>query len=413
MKLSFFGRMAMALFASLALGLGMTACGGGTVGYIWVLGQQYNQVGGFKVDDYTGNLTQIVGAPFVSNGSNPVSLVIKPGGRYVYVINQGTGGTTSASGPGASIAVYAVGGDGVLTFQETYEPQGYIPLWAQFDPTGTYLYVLTQYSPGYVSGSGLWTGPNTDGNGAVTVFQTDPNTGRLSLVTNSQTQKNNVNTPFFEVGQNPLMMKVAGGCLFTVNSGNQSITPLAISGNQLTFTTTTAFFPGTVKISSINSNGSFVVLTDSTANNIQMYTTGSNCNLTATNGGGITSNSLQGTLPSWSLIDSTGKYLYVLNYASLVSAQGTSYSSISAYTINPTNQQLAPIVGAPYTTGSGPVCMVEDSSNQYMYVSNHNDGTVTGKVIDPATGILSNLSRGATFPAVGQAGCLTLSGNVE
>src|SRR5580698_7009755 len=171
MKLGFFGRMAMALFASLVLGLGMTACGGGTVGYIWVLGQQYNQVGGFKVDDYTGNLTQIVGAPFVSNGSNPVSLVIKPGGRYVYVINQGTGGTTSASGPGASIAVYAVGGDGVLTFQETYEPQGYIPLWAQFDPTGTYLYVLTQYSPGYVSTSGLWTGPNTDGNGAVTVFQ--------------------------------------------------------------------------------------------------------------------------------------------------------------------------------------------------------------------------------------------------
>jgi len=411
MKLSFFGRMAMALFASLALGLGMTACGGGTVGYIWVLGQQYSQIGGFKVDDYTGNLTQIVGSPFASNGSNPVSLVIKPGGRYVYVINQGTGGTTSASGAGASIAVYAVGGDGVLTFQETYEPQGYIPLWAQFDPTGTYLYVLTEYSPGYVASSGLWTGPNTDGNGAVTVFQTDPNTGRLSLVTNSQTQKNNVNTPFFEVGQNPLMMKVAAGCLFTVNSANQSITPLAISGNQLTFTTTTAFFPGTVKMSSINSNGAFVVLTDSTADNILMYTTGSGCNLT-TVGSGITPNSLQGTVPVWSLIDSTGKYLYVLNYSAQPGTT-TPNSTISAYTINPTNQQLQIIVGAPYTVGSGPVCMVEDSSNQYMYISNHNDGTVTGKVIDPATGILSNLSRGATFPAVGQAGCLALSGNVE
>jgi len=413
MKLGFFGRMAMALFASLVLGLGMTACGGGTVGYIWVLGQQFNQIGGFKVDDFTGNLTQIVGSPFVSNGATPVHLVLKPGGRYLYVINQGTGGSTSASGVGASIAVYAVGGDGVLTFQETYAPQGYIPLWAQFDPTGQFLYVLTQYSPGYVTATGLWTGPNTDGNGAITVFQTDSNTGRLSLVTNSQTQKNNVNTPFFEVGPSPLMMKVDAGCVFTVDSANQSIFPLAISGNQLSFTTTGAFFPGTTNISSINSNGTYVVLTDMTPDNIYMYTVGTGCNLVPTNGGGKTSNALQGTNPVWSLIDSTGKYLYVLNSSSPQSVVGTPFSTISAYTINSTSSQLQPITGSPYTVGSGPVCMVEDSSNQYMYVSNHNDGTVTGKVIDPATGILSNLSRGATFPAVGQAECLVLSGVVE
>jgi 6-phosphogluconolactonase (cycloisomerase 2 family) len=419
MKLSFFGRMAMALFASLALGLGMTACGGGTVGYIWVLGQQYNQIGGFKVDDYTGNLTQIVGAPFVSNGTNPISLVIKPGGRYVFVVNQGTVGTcstcgsTTQNGAGASIAVYSVGGDGVLTFQQSYVPQGYIPMWAQIDPTGQYLYVLTQYSPSYVSATGLWSGPNTDGNGAITVFQIDNNTGRLSLVTNSQTQVGTVNTPFWEVGKQPFMMKVSNGCIFTVDGADQSIFPFAISGNQLTFTTTGKFFPGTTTMSSINSNGSYVVLTDSTANNVYMYTTGSGCNLTATNGGGKTSNAAQGTNPVWSLIDSTGKYLYVLNSASLTSTVGTPYSTISAWTINSTNSQLQQITGAPYTVGSGPVCMVEDSSNQYFYVSNHNDGTVTGKVIDPATGILSNLSRGATFPAVGQAECLALSGNVE
>ena len=411
MKLSFFGRMAMALFASLVLGLSMTACGGGTVGYIWVLGQQYNQIGGFKVDDYTGNLTQIIGSPFVSNGSNPVSLVLKPGGRYLYVVNQGTGGTTSASGVGASIAVYAVGGDGVLTFQQSYAPQGYIPLWAQFDPTGQYLYVLTQYSPGYNAASGLWAAPNTDTFGAITVFQADSNTGRLSLVTNSQTQKNNVNTPFFEVGPQPTMMKVSGGCVFTVDNTNK-IFPLSISGNQLAFTTTGSINTAAAKISSINSNGSYVVLTDSTANFIYMYTVGSGCNLTGTNGGGGTDNSKQGTNPVWSLIDSTGKYLYVLNNSTLVSAQNVPYSTISAYTIN-TSSQLQPITGAPYTVGSGPVCMVEDSSNQYMYVSNHNDGTVTGKVIDPATGILSNLSRGASFPAVGQAQCLVLSGVVE
>ncbi len=95
MRLSRIGRFSMALVVSVAMGLGMTACGGGTIAYIWVLGTQYNQIAGFKVDDFTGNLTQVVHSPFSSNGTTPVALVVKPGGRYVYVINKGdskTGG---------------------------------------------------------------------------------------------------------------------------------------------------------------------------------------------------------------------------------------------------------------------------------------------------------------------------------
>src|ERR1700683_2360812 len=133
MKLSLIGRLSMALFASLALGLGMTACGGGTIGYMWVLGDQYNQITGYKIDDFTGNLTQVLGSPFTSNGVNPVSIVVKPGGRYVYVINQGTGGSATAAGTSSGVAVYSVGGDGVLTFQQSYPLQGNVPVWAQFD----------------------------------------------------------------------------------------------------------------------------------------------------------------------------------------------------------------------------------------------------------------------------------------
>jgi DNA-binding beta-propeller fold protein YncE len=89
------------------------------------------------------------------------------------------------------------------------------------------------------------------------------------------------------------------------------------------------------------------------------------------------------------------------------------YSSISAWTLNTATGQLQALSGAPFTVGSGPVCMVEDTSNQYIYISNHNDGTITGKVIDPTTGLLSDLSRGATFTATGQASCLVLSGAVS
>ena len=128
MKLSRIGRVSMALVVSVAMGLGMTACGGGTIGFMWVLGTQYNQIAAFKIDDFTGNLTVPPGSPFGSGGTNPVSLVLKPGGRFLYVINKGTalppdvnGGVTCQSGAGGgNIAEFSVGGQGVLTFQQNF-----------------------------------------------------------------------------------------------------------------------------------------------------------------------------------------------------------------------------------------------------------------------------------------------------
>lgn len=426
MKLSLFGRIGMALFASLALGLGMTACGGGTIGYMWVLGQQYNQIEGFKIDDYTGNLTQIIDSPFVSNGVMPVSIVIKSGGRYVYIINQGTcpaAGCGTGFNTGQTIALYSVGGDGTLNFQQSYQSQGYDSQWAQMDSTGTYLYVLDKYSPGYCASAsqttppctvGTYTAPNTNGDGSITALQADPTTGRLTLVTNAQTLQNGVNKPFWDVGPSPFMMKVSSGCLFTVNGANQSISPYAVGGSgQLTYTTTGIIPTVASRITSINGGGSYIFLTDAGANAIDGYSVGASCNLTALTGGGVTANFPGTSNPTYSFLDSTTKYLYVLNQSTTTTQVGTPYSSISAFTLNPSNQELQEISGAPYTVGSGPVCMAEDPTNQYMYISNHNDGTVTGKVLDPSTGILSDLSRGSTFPSAGLSGCLVISGAIN
>src|SRR6185437_664929 len=111
MKLSRIGRASLAFVVSVAMGLGMTACGGGTIGFMWVLGTQYNQIAGFKVDDFTGNLTQVIHSPFASGGANPVSLVVTPNGRYVYVVNQGSSTATAGSCGGASggITQFSVG----------------------------------------------------------------------------------------------------------------------------------------------------------------------------------------------------------------------------------------------------------------------------------------------------------------
>lgn len=416
MRLSRIGRVSMALVVSVAMGLGMTACGGGTIAFIWVLGTQYNQIAGYKVDDFTGNLTQVVHSPFSSNGTTPVSIVVKPGGRYVYVINKGDSKTAG------NISLYSVGGDGVLTFQLPYTSRGSTPVWATIDSTGNFLYVLdTLYpdTPQY---------PNPHGLGSITVFAIDPNTGRLQLVPNQQIKDSNqTQLTFFPVGPKPLMMRVSGGCVFTVNGGDQTVFPYAVGTNgQLTLTANSTITTGAGNLTSISTSGNYVYLTDaaptpdSPGGRVLPYTVGtgsSACSLNTLTGGPVNNLPLTSN-PVYSFADNKGKTLYVLNRSSLDPQNKT--SSISAFTIDSTTGKVFPLgtggspaAGNPYVVGAGPTCMVEDPTNQYVYTSNNIDGTITGRRIDSNTGELRELTRGSSFPTVGQPTCLALSGNVN
>jgi 6-phosphogluconolactonase (cycloisomerase 2 family) len=406
MKLSWFGRLALALFASLALGLGMSACGGGTIAYMWVLGQASGggpdgQIAAFKVDDYTGNLTQAPHQPFASQGANPVMIVVKAGGRFVYVLNQGSSDTTTSNSNDAGVALFTVGGDGSLSYLQTYTSQGFTPQYMQFDSTNSYLYVLDKYSPDY----------KTTGNGSITVFSVDPTTGRLTLVLNNQSPIPNQPSPtYWDVGQDPFMMKSAGSCLFTVNSADHSITPFSQAGGQLVNVTTGKITTSANTISSINGNGSFIILTDSGSNNIIPYSIGGSCGLSILTGG-ITPNQTGTSNPVNSLISNDNKYLYILNQSTTNTQTTSVFSSISGFLIQ--NGQLSALTGSPYTVDSGPVCMVEDPTNKYMYISDHNSGQVTGKLYDDTTGTLRQLARGSTFSATTLASCLAISGAVD
>lgn len=384
----------------------MTGCGGGTIAFLWVLGQQYNQIAAFKVDDYTGNLTQTPHEPFVSGGSKPIQILVKSGGRYIYVLNQGTGGAQGTHATQGNVSVFSVGGDGVLTFQQSYVTQGYNSQWMAFDSTGEYLYVLDQYSP------------SADGNGSITAYQINDSSGRLFLVQNTQSVANGqAALTYFEVGSassaipSPIMMKQAGSCLFATNAN--TIQAYTFSSGQLVTTTNGGIQLSNSNITSINGNGSLLSVTDNLNNSISLYQIGSTCALAAVNGGSATMTSLGTENPQYSIIDSSGKYLYVLNQTNNGTLPSIPYSSIMAYTINSANNQIQAIAGAPYPTGANPVCMVEDPTNQYVYTSDHDAGTITGKRIDTTTGILSNLTRGSTFSATGEASCLAISGSID
>jgi hypothetical protein len=383
----------------------MTACGGGTIGFMWVLGTQYNQIVGFKIDDYTGNLTQTVNSPYSSGGKNPVSIAIRTGGRYVYVVNKGTG-----AGDG-NVAVFAVGNDGILTFQEAYSTAGNSPVWAAADGTGSYLYVLDSQAPDYA----------TTGNGDVTVFSIDGNTGRLQLVPNQQiknTQGQQLN--YFEVGKAPTMLRYSGTCLFALDSGDQTIFPYGIgSSGQLTLEANSTIPTGAKNMTSINIAGSSMYVTDAgngttDAGTIIPYTVGSGCSLSVQTAGPVANFTSSAVAdPVYSVVDAKNKFLYVLNYRNQNTNTSTANSSISAFAIDPSTGRLTQISDAPYPVGNGPVCMAEDPTDQYFYISTGLDGTVTGKRLNIQTGQLTDLSRGSVFAGTGLETCLAISGNVD
>ena len=412
MTLSRIGRISKAFVVSVAVGLGMTACGGGTIGFMWVLGTQYNQIVGFKIDDFTGNLTQTVNSPYSSGGSNPVSITVRAGGRYVYVINKGTG-----KGDG-NVTVFATGDDGILTFEETYSTAGNSPVWAAADGTGSFLYVLDSQSPAY----GTVTNGVTDLNGDITVFAIDGNTGRLQLVPN-QSIRNAAGTQltYFEVGPVPTMLRYSGACIYTLDSGNQTVYSYGVGGSgQLVVEVNASIPTSTVNMTSIFISGSNFYITDaaptssSPGGTIIPYSAGSNCGLTVQVDGAVPNLPLTSN-PVYSMTDSKNKFLYVVNQSTTNTNTATTNSSISAFTIDPSTGRLQPLSDTqnPYATGNGPVCMVEDPSNQYVYTSNNESGNVTGKIINQNTGQLSNLVRGSVFTATGLVTCLAVSGNVD
>ncbi len=445
MKFRGIGRLSMALAAAVALGLGMTACGGGTIGYMWVAGTVStssgtgagaSQIVGFKIDDYTGNLTTAPLSPYTSQGSNPANILVRPGGRYVYVVNTGTtttnpDGTVVSNGDG-NVAEFSVGGDGRLTFQNAFQTQGNSPIWASLDSSGSFLYVLDRLAP-------AGTTYNAARLGDITAFQIDPNTGRLSLLTNAQIKdQNDQNLNYFPVGPGPTMTKLtAAGCLYVLDKNQAtdlhptSIFPYQISNGQLVQATNTQIQTGASNLSSINtgggngtgtgSSGSNIYATDIGPQNADMtattpgqvfaYTVGTNCSLNAVSSSPF-ANSPLAQNPVWAQLDTTGKFLYVLNQSNSSSQQQN--SSVTLFTTDSTGKlTVVKDANNPYPTGAGPTCIAEDPTNQYLYISNSVSGNVVGKGINSQTGQLNDLRRGSTFSAVTHASCLAISGSTN
>jgi 6-phosphogluconolactonase len=416
MKFTKSGKALLMSALSAAVALGVTSCQQSyTVGYLYVTGTVTAEssgngiISGYKMDHNTGKLRTIDGLPVSSGGSNPVRAVLVTGSRFIYVLNRGansTGGsdcTTLDPCTGSNITEFTVGGNGILTAQQTFFTQGINPFRMITDSTGNFIYVLEHDAPSSAA-CALALGSNVTACGDVTAFQVNQTTGRLSLVVNAQvTSASGAALPYFPVPANSIDFTLASGYILTLAgtpTTGDSVFPYTYSSTsgQLTINQNTAQPLGIGQATAIVTSGGFEYVLDNEGTDVTStgatsqilpYTIGSGGALQAVVSGVVADDPTLGN-PIYLLTESKGKAVYAVNQGNNV--QGlNSQSGIAGYVIDSSTHVLTPIAGSPFGTGAGPQCIVEDPSDQYIYTANFNDSSITGRVVDPNSGVLNPL----------------------
>jgi 6-phosphogluconolactonase (cycloisomerase 2 family) len=446
MKFTKFGKALLLSALSAAVALSVTSCVQSyTVGYLYVTGTITSGtsgngiVSGFNIDHNTGKLNPIDGLPISSGGANPGRAVLVTGSRFLYVLNRGVNslGNADCYGTGANqcqnsnITEFAVGGNGILTPEQTFFTQGLNPFRLIGDPSGSYLYVLDHDSPS-AAACALALVSSATACGDITAFTINQSTGRLSLIPNSQVTSSNCPSSqiicplgYFPVPANPIDFSLVSGYILTLagtpangdvvfpysyNTGSGVLSVNQNSAQVMGISQGTAIVSGSGFVYLLDNEGTDVAGTGAVSQ-ILPYSVGTNGALQAQTGGVIPDDPTLAN-PIFLLIESKGKFLYVANQGNNV--QGTnSGSGLAGYVIDPTTHQLSFIAGEPFGSGSAPQCLVEDPSDQFVYSADFNDSGVTGRVVDPNSGVLNDLRVPSTFSLQGPAAWCLIDGRTS
>jgi 6-phosphogluconolactonase (cycloisomerase 2 family) len=457
MKFTKFGKALLMGALSVGVILSVTSCVRSyTVGYLYVTGTVTAQstgngiISGYKIDHNTGFLIPINGLPVSSGGANPGRAVLVNGSRFLYVLNQGTnaqGGancTTTNPCQNSNIEQFAVGGNGILTPQETFFTQGINPTRITTDSTGNFILVLDHDS---VAPNGLPSsatnpnplcqralGPATTYCGDITVFQINQTTGRLTLVVNAQvTSASGSPLTYFPVPPNPIDFVVANGFALTLGGtpatgnnvfpysfsgstgqlilGQNSPQPLGIHGGTAIVNASSVIYVLDNEPVTIGSGGTFPAGTY--PSQILPFSVGSNGALQAQTGGIIPDDPTLAN-PTYIMVESKGKFVYVSNQGNNVTGTSNPQSGIAGYFLTSSPSfQLSFLSPSFYGSGSGPQCLVEDPSDQFIYTANFGDSTITGRAVDPNDGVLNQLRVASSYKLQGQANWCLVNGRTN
>jgi 6-phosphogluconolactonase len=407
MKWNKLGRGTLASILSLAL-VSVTACSRDYVlAYVYVttatpLNSAQSQNGGvsaYAVDFQIGSLTPLADSP-VEAGRKPVTLVASPNGLNLYVVNHDD----------STVGEYAIGTDGKIFLQNTYNVTGSGATSIAIDAAGAFLYVTFTYQLG-PNGQQLYS-PASPGPGGVTIFPINKD-GSLAAASTLKVGNNPVGVVVSRPRPNSnvvyayvLDQEVAPKATvlgFLQNATTGALTPIpgtVITTDSTGKTVATGYGAGTTP-SAIAEDPSarFVYITDEATNQLYGNLVSNNGVLVAMTNGPFGT----GIFPVGVTIDPRGNFLYVANLSS---------STVSAYAIDTaTGTPVGSIGSASTATDTSPTCVaIEPALGIYLYTSNNLASDVSAMQLDPHNGGLSQVQN-TPFPSSGLPTCAVAVAN--
>jgi 6-phosphogluconolactonase (cycloisomerase 2 family) len=374
------GRVVKASMLSLAIALGVTACSNDyTVSYVYMTTSKtlpHGLINGYQVDYQSGLLRPLPDSPIDAGGRDTVAMAVAPNQLFLYTVNNFDSDVTE----------FAIGTDGKLYPQNTYNTSGSLPTAAAIDASGKFLFVTFQYQNN-PDGSQLYS-PANPGPGGISVFPINSD--------------NTLGKPFtVPVGRNPIGIAASttGNYVYVIeqdtatsanllgfseNTSNGALTPLAGVTINAGNTPSTGFATGTSPSGILeDKTGTHLYVTDSVLNQVWEYTVASGIPTFA-------SYAATDAQPMGMSFDLTGNYLYITAYTA---------NALDLYTIGSNGQPARSTVQQSVQTGTGPTCVTVSGapSNanpthaEYLYTSNALNGTLTGEQVNQQDGSLDQL----------------------
>jgi DNA-binding beta-propeller fold protein YncE len=380
------GRAVKASMLSLAMALGVTACSNDyTVSYVYMTTAKtlpHGLINAYQVDYQSGYLYTLADSPIDAGGRDTVGLVVAPSELFLYTVNNFD----------SDVVEFAIGTDGKLYPQHTYNITGSLPTAAAIDAGGSFLYVTFTYQNN-ANGTELYT-PANPGPGGITIFPIN--------------KDNTLGTPTtVNVGRNPvgIITSTAGNYVYVIEQDSaSSANLLGFSENATTGALTplpgVTIDPGNVPStgypSGSNPSGlledataTHLYLTDQTLNQVATYSVGTNgipslARTTTTDAG-----------PMGMAFDLDHKYLYVTAYTA---------NALDGFTIGANGVPVRSTVAASVQTGTGPTCVTISGAPSnanpihaiYLYTSNALSNNLTGEQLSETDGSLDQI-QGTPF----------------
>ena len=391
MKWKPMGRVAKASVLSLAMALGVSACSNDyTVSYVYMATSNtlpHGLINSYQVDYQSGFLYVMPDSPVDTGGRNTVAIVAAPNNKFLYTVNNFD----------SSVVEFAIGTDGKLYPQHTYNITGSFPTAAAIDAAGKFLYVTFTYQ-NTASGQSLYT-PANPGPGGVTVFPINSD--------------NTLGTAFtVNVGRNPVAVATSktGNFVYVIEQDSATQANLLgfseSSSGALTALPGVTINPGNVPstgfTSGLNpsgiigdSSGTHLYVTDKVTNSIGVYTVANGVPTLVTN---VATDSG----PMGMSFDLNGKYLYV-------AASGA--NAVDIYNVGSSGQLTRLTSGGTVQVGNGPTCVsvsgAPSNANPrhavYLYTSNSLSNNISGEQLNEQDGTLVQMLGspfgGSSLPA--------------